>query len=289
MKQALHRLLHPTNRSVRIAVGLLLVALLLLQLLGSQENQATATVQRVEGKASEEIETLARTDHVALLELCKQHLKTHNWDRYTCTFVKQERLDGELGGEQHIDVKFMTTPFSAAMHWTKNAPLGDALLYVQGKYPDEKGRSQMLVRPKSGFLQKLVGGSVLRLPDGRDAMKNTLRPVTSFGFANSIQSLIDIYKIARERNECIEKFDGFAELDGRKCIVLVRLLPRRDDYPAQKTVILIDQEYLLPVQVIGYGWEDDELLCNYEFRKVDFNAELTAEDFTPQANQIQTK
>ena len=59
--------------------------------------------------------------------------------------------------------------FSVAMAWTQNAPLGDRVLYVEGKYDNK-----MMVRPKAPFLQAITGGSVLRKPDGPEAMRNTL-------------------------------------------------------------------------------------------------------------------
>ena len=78
---------------------------------------------------------------------------------FTATFIKQERIKGRLGKEQWIDVSFMDEPFSVAMNWTKNAPVGDRVLYVDGKYG-----GQMLVRPSNGFLRALAP-TVARRPN----------------------------------------------------------------------------------------------------------------------------
>ena len=181
------------------------------------------------------------------------------------------------------------------MRWTKNAPLGDAILYVDGKYPDKKGKSQMVVRPASSFLQRLVG-SVLRLPDGPDAMKNTLRPCTMFGFSNSLKSLIRVYELTRKNKEGTENFGfadkkgnqvQFAKVGGRECLVLVRYLPYRKEYPAKKTLVFIDLEWLVPLRVLGYDW-DDRLSCDYQFHNVDFDVTLRAEDFTPRIQRDQS-
>ncbi len=290
MKKVLDKLIKPTNRGVRIFVGLLLVVLLCVQV-----TQSVATHQDdgrklslVDGSTNNTIQELAENDHVKLLEMCLSEFKKRGISSYTCTFVKQEKIRGRLSKEQHIKAKFMAKPFSVAMRWFKNPPTGDVIVYVKGKYRDTSDHSQMIVRPTSVFLQKLTGGSVLRLPDGPDARRNTLRPVTMFGFENSIKSLLNVYRNAEGNGDCTKQFGGFAEVDGRKCIVLVRFLPDGKKYPAKKTIICIDLEYLLPVRVIGYDW-DDKLICNYEYRDVNFDITLQPEDFTPQANGIRTR
>jgi hypothetical protein len=238
-----------------------------------------------------ELVELARTDHIALLNRCIQRYQAVPVTDYTCTFYKRERLRGSLGEPQLMDVKFMAEPFSVALTWTQNPPLADKALYIEGKWLDENGESQMLVRPKNGFLRALAGDSLLKDPDGAEAMKNTLRPVTQFGFRNTLQALLDIYELARQRGELVERFEGISEVDGRRCLTLVRILPEHEDYPARKTVTCIDVERLLPLKVLGDGWQtnaDGEhiLLADYEYRDVRLNPGLTAEDFTPQANDI---
>lgn len=308
MKTQLRKALRPSNRRIRILVGLLLVSLLVVQVTQSiATGPVSGTTIHAIGKDQivtdepsllNKICDLAETDHLALLKLCQTRLNENNYKQYTATFVKQEQIRGKLGAEQQIKAKFMESPFSVAMTWTKNPPTGNVLVYVDGKYPDKNGKSQMIVQPTNELLRRLVGGSVPRLPDGPDAMRNTLRPCTMFGFRNSLQSLINVYESAREKNESNEQWGyrdkktgqrvKFAEVDGRKCIVLTRFLPKREGYPAKKTFVFIDLEYLLPVRVIGYDW-DDKFFCNYEYRGVNFTAELTPKDFTPAANGIKTK
>ena len=289
MKKTLLKIIRPTNRGVRVLVGLLLVALLCLQMTIAKDENDVSGLDKTDASTSAHIQQLAETDHVKLLEMCLEKFRERNIKSYTCTFVKQEKIRGKLGKRQSIDVNFLAKPFSVAMRWVKNPPMGDMILYVDGKFKDDKtGRSQMMVRPTNAFLRRLTGGFVKRLPDGDDAMKSTLRPCTMFGFENGLKSLLDVYKLARQRGECVERMDGFAKVDGRDCIVLVRFLPERTGYPAKKTIVCIDLEYLLPVRVKGYGW-DDKVNCDYEYRKVNFDAALQAEDFTPKANGFKTR
>jgi hypothetical protein len=307
MKKLLRKAFRPSNRGIRVLVGLLLAGLLIVQATSVATGPSQAGVVAIVGENEivtsepdllKKLCTLAETDHVALLKLCWAELEKGRYDRYTATFIKQEKILGKFGSEQQIQAKFMASPFSVAMKWTKNPPTGNALVYVDGKYPDKNGKSQMIVQPTSDFLRRLLGGSERRLPDGPDAMRNTLRPCTMFGFKNSLKSLLKVYNLAREQGDCVERWGyrdektgqnvKFAEVDGRKCIVLVRFLPKREGYPAKKTLIFIDLEYLLPVRVIGYDW-NDEFFCNYEYRDVDFTADLAAKDFTPAANGIKVK
>jgi len=226
---------------------------------------------------------LARRDHVALLEHCLRHCEA-NYRDFTCTLVKQERMGSRLGKEQTVVAKFMQKPYSVAMHWVKNAPIADRSIYVEGKW-----NNQMMVRP-AGLLS--IAGPQMRKPDDKDVMKNTLRPINKFGFQCSLESLIEVYEQARVQGGLTCEIglvgpDGerseFVEVAGRRALVLVRLLPAKDDYPAKRTEIYIDVDYLVPVLVKGYNW-DNELSSSYLFTDLKFNVGLTDDDFLPEAN-----
>lgn len=281
---SLKRLLGPSNRRARIAVGIFLALLFCIQCTRTQADKAPSKfVTAISGQACgqtsaealSEIEQLARTDHTALLRYCLDHY-SRNYRDYTCTFIKQERLGGTLGEEQWINVKFRDCPFSVAMQWTRNAPIGDRVLFVEGKYG-----GRMLVQPK-GLLANLVG-TVARDPDGPDAMRNTLRPVNLFGFRRGLQSLIDVYEQARRCGDLREEFGGYAELFGRRTLVLVRYLPAKEGYPAYKTTTYIDTDYLVPVAIEGLDWQE-QLSSRYYYKDICFNTALDDEDFLPASN-----
>jgi hypothetical protein len=189
-------------------------------------------------------------------------------------------MGGILGKEQEVNVKFMGEPFSVSMHWIKNQPgWADRVLYVQGKW-----NNQMIVRP-AGLLTFI--GPQFRPPDGPDAMKVTLKPVTAFGIERTLHSLIDGYALARKNGDLRQEFGGYAKVAGRNTLVLVRYLPSKPEYPGWKNLTYIDLEYLEPIMLETYGWDDQHLLtCRYVFRNVKFNVGLTKEDFLPQANEM---
>jgi hypothetical protein len=112
---------------------------------------------------------------------------------YTCTFLKWERINGKQDPGQEINVKFLNEPFSVAMRWQKNPPIGDRCLYVEGKYD-----GNMLVRPK-GMLSLI--GTVRRKPDSPEVMANTLRPISLFGFRRGLESLVQVYELAARQGD----------------------------------------------------------------------------------------
>ena len=282
----LTRLIRPTNRRVRLLVGILLAGLFCVQCSRSEAFRQSRFVVAVSGQAVGENDPavmaegkqLAQNDHIGLLEYCLANYDGRYRD-YTCTMIKQERIRNVVCREQEIAVKFMEEPYSVAMKWTpQTAPIGDRALYVEGK-----NGNQMLVRP-NGLLNQIIG-TVTRPPDGPEAMRSTLRPISQFGFRRSTESLLKVYRQARQAGDLKEAFGGYAQVDGRKAIVLIRYLPAKADYPSHKTVIFIDLEYLVPIAVEGYDW-DGNLACRYVYKDLKFNVGLTSSDFLPTANDM---
>lgn len=268
-------------------VGLLLAVLFCIQCTSSQAVRDSKFVTVIDGQTLggnspevlAKVRKLAQTDHIALLEYCLANYDSRYRD-YTCRFFKHEKIGGQLGQEQRIAVKCKESPYSVAMKWVENPPQADRIVYVEGKYGN-----QMLVRPANAFLRSLVGGTVLRQPDGQEAMESTLRPVNMFGFKRSAKSLLEVYRKAKQAGDLKEEFGGFAKVAGRESIVLVRYLPAKKDYPAHKTLTYVDLEYLVPIGVESFDW-DGKLCFRYIYEDVKFNVGLTSEDFLPKANDM---
>jgi hypothetical protein len=284
----------PTNRRIRLLVGVFLAGLFCIQCTQTQAFRQSKFLVAVNGRAvgqnapevADQLERMAKTDHVALLEYCLAHYNASYYD-YDVTLIKQERLNGKVAPEQWVDVNFKDDPFSVAMTWTKNPPMGDRVLYVEGAH-----NNQMLVRPTSPLL-RAVSPTAVRPPDGEMAMRSTLRPVSQFGFKRGMESLLEVYRQARKNDECVEQFGGYAEVMGRPAIVLVRYLPNKSQYPASKTVIAIDLDYLVPICIEGYDWNEQEtdwsqrLICRYAYTNIHFNVGHTDVDFLANRHDMQ--
>ena len=274
-----------TNRRVRLLVGLLVAGLLFAHLSGQMEARprsaeayalADETVHLADRDLQSRMERWAATDHVKLLELCLEHYRRNIHD-YRCTFTKQERIGGTLRGAQEMAVKFLHEPFSVAMRWTRNAPVGDRILYVDGKYAGD-----MLIHLKSGFLRAVAGDPVRRKPDCAEAMKKTRRPVTMFGFENALQSLLEVYRAAADSGDLSQSFEGYFEMAGRKTIKLCRVLPPKEGYPAHRTFVYVDLEHLVPICIEAHDWKG-KLTSQYRYSDVQFNVGLRPADFEPEA------
>lgn len=283
----LKRVFRLTNNRVRLFVGVLLATLFCIQCNNSEGVRNTIevpvviagqTIGTTADRVEKELEHLARTDHIALLRKSIARYDASVQD-YTCLFIKQEQIGGRMRPGQHIRVKFMEKPFSVAMKWVKNTPLGDRVIYIKGE-----NNGMMLIRPKG--IWKTLLGTVVRDPESKQVMANTLRPVTQFGFRRSLESLVEVYELAEKRGEAVNTFQGYGEIDGQKVFVLQRMLPARDDYPAKKTLVYLSVDHLSPLGVDGWDW-DDQLFCSYRFQDVKYNVGLTAKDFAPEANGMQ--
>jgi hypothetical protein len=280
----LRRILNPTDRRVRLLAGLLPLGLLFMQCVSNSVTPAgqasgVAVAKPIAApRGAADLEGLARTDHMALLQYCLDNYRGKYTD-YTCTFTKQERIGGVLGAEQEIHVRFRDSPFSEALTWVANPPRCDRLLYVEGW-----NNNDMLARPTSSLLQALVPKGVSRRPDDEAARKVTLRTVDQFGFERGLKSLLAVYQEGKKGGDLREEFGGYYTVDGRDTLMLTRYLTtKRKDYPACKTLTYIDVKYLVPVMVEGYDWGAGDFLCRYAFSDVKFNVGLTGADFTPES------
>jgi hypothetical protein len=268
-----------------LGVGLILAVLLCIQCTRSSAFRAHSLVRPASawpagGSADERVrrlEKLAATDHVALLKLALEHYRD-NYQDYTCTFIKQERIHGRLLPEEWVGVKFAERPFSVVMAWIKNPARADRILYVKGKY-----NGQMLIRPHGWFAQRITGGTATRDPESKEVLANTLRPVTMFGFRRCMESLLRVYELAESRGEARNRFCGYSEVAGRRALVLERRLPLRKDYPARTTIWYLDVQHLVPLGLMAYDW-DEQLTCSYLYKDIRFNVGLDEEDFAPEAN-----
>ncbi len=271
-------MIHLGGRRVRTVIVVLL-AILSAAVWAQGQNgiwQADAFRTKSPDELIRQIVALAKNDHIALLEMAVERYDRTIRD-YSGTFIKQERIKGELGPVQVIAFKFRQEPFSLFMEWKEN-PLGaDRLLYVEGQNDDK-----MLVHP-TGLLKWL---KCLKLSsNGKQARKSTLRPCEKFGFRRNMLEALKVYRLAKKNAELTIKSWGPETIDGREYLILERTLPEKKGYPTARLVVRLDMEYILPVQITCYDWEGN-LISRYTFGDLKFNTNLTDRDFHPKANNL---
>ncbi len=200
---------------------------------------------------------------------------------YVCNFTKQELLGGRLGKEQLAQAKFREGPFSVYMHITQNPTKARRLLYVKDGIV-KKGRQQMVVQPE-GPIARLLVNSVERPIDGKDARRSARKTIADFGFARSLDLLIEFADLAKEMGRLDIRYIGEGEIDGRPTYIIERLSPIDDTsypWPDARVIVHMDQEWHLPVAC--YSYEDLEathLLGKYIYTNVRLNVGLQPTDF----------
>ncbi len=195
---------------------------------------------------------------------------------YTVTFTKHERVNGDLMPRETVFMKFQK-PFKIYMKWLDGAKEGQEVLFVKG----ENG-NRMLAHP--GFAGTIGGMINLILPtfaispDGPSAMQGNRHPITGAGIGMLIEKIIRVNSKALADNDLSLTHKGDVEVDGRPSVLVERILPQKDGYPAHRTHYYIDKEYNLPVKVVLRDWSG-RLTASYEYTALVLNPGLKPADF----------
>lgn len=239
--------------------------------------------------AADPFEALARRDPLQALYVALDECNRLVTD-YTCTFIKQEQVQGKLTKQQQIDVKCRTEPFSVLMDWVVNPDKAKRALYVAGKWKNRRGGEQAYVDPTGWAVDLLLGkkGGILQDIHGAGAKAVARRSIDQFGFANTLRLLIKYSAIAQSRDELQLTYEGRSELTGRPTLVFKRILPYTGDdgeYPDLLALVHLDQETHLPIGVFTWGDVDkQDFLGSYETRDINLNQGFDADAFSKEAN-----
>jgi len=132
----------------------------------------------------------------------------------------------------------------------------------------------------------VVRGVAVRPPDGTEAMKETLRPVTAFGFERTLRVVIDSYILARKNGDLRQEFGGYAKIMGempwswRNTSSEARV-PRQQDPDVYRCGI----PDACRARSIRMGRQAPAHVP-IRFHNVKLNAGLTEKAFVPEANEM---
>ena len=210
-----------------------------------------------------------------------------NIDNYRVSFEKRERIGGDIGDVEVMDVKVRHTPtFSIYMKW-KNGDTGRQVLYN-----DEYDDKMMIV--KLGGLKGRILPPLKLNPLGTEATAGARYPVTEAGIAGMIRQMITHRENDLRHGQGVECV-RLANLvfDERECYCFKYEYSAREfNELYRKSVVLMDSRFHVPLKVTNYTWSDnaegltpealDEmtLIEDYAFRQLDLGAQLVAEDFS---------
>jgi hypothetical protein len=222
------------------------------------------------------------------IRVCKASIEEmdRNIRDYSCTFVKQERIDGELAERQHILMKVLHEPFSVYMSFLKPHQ-GREVVWVAGQ-----NNNQLVVREAG--MKRLLGKMNLD-PEGALAMSGQKYPITRVGIRNLTASLARQMEEDTKYGEC-EVTSKAEKINGRPAtmVQVIHPIPRRN-FRAHVARVFFDEELGIPIHYDAYLWPDqpggrptlDEsftytnLKINNGFTVRDFDANNNPEIFKP--------
>jgi hypothetical protein len=221
-----------------------------------------------------------------VIRVCKASLEEmdRNLHDYSCTFVKQERIDGELGEPQHIFLKVRHEPFSVYMSFLKPYQ-GREVLYVAGQ-----NNGEMVVR-EAGF--KRVLGKMNLDPQGAVAMRGQKYPITRVGIYNLTAQLLRNLEAESKYGECevVHNANPKIKISGRPATMVQVTHPvRRQNYfRAHIARLFFDNELGIPIHYDAYLWpqqpgERPPLDESFTYTNLKINNGYTARDFDANNN-----
>lgn len=200
---------------------------------------------------------------------------------YSCTFVKRERIDGELGDQQFIFMKVMQEPFSVYMSFLKPST-GREVLYVAGQNDGK------LVALDVGVKRYL--GKISLDPNGAMAMKGQKHPITSVGIRNLTEKLIKLHEDELQYQECEVTVNPSVPIITRNTTMVQVVHPTpRKTFKNHVARIFIDNELHVPIHYDAYSWPTENggqplLEESYTYQNLKLNNNFTGRDFDPNNN-----
>src|SRR5262245_28685808 len=229
--------------------------------------------QRPETKPPDD--PLPEKDPHAFVEKCLQRYDQAGIKGYTCRFIKQERIDGELKPTEKIDVAFRAAPLGVFFDWVEGARKATRVLYAEGENDD-----QMLCRP-SGLAGKLLS-VVSRDPEGSDAKQSGRYSIKAFGMRQATVNTLAAWRAARDHGTLKVAYLGVRKLreaDDRPCYTLRRTCAKPEEDGVLEGTFYFDTETWWQIGTVLKG-ADGKLIGSYFFRDVRVNPAFKPSQFT---------
>ncbi len=213
----------------------------------------------------------------AAIRVCKASLEEidRNVRDYSCTLIKRERVNGELGEHQHIFLKVRHEPFSVYMNFMKPFQ-GREVVYVDGQYNNE------LVVLEAGW--KRVAGKLHLDPNGARAMNGQNHPITKVGIRNLTAKLIRRMEADTKYAEC--EVLTKEEKVGARPVTMVQVIHPvpRQNFDAHIARVFFDNELGIPIHYDSLLWPQQQggqppLEESFTYTNLKINNGFTARDF----------
>jgi hypothetical protein len=197
---------------------------------------------------------------------------------YTCTFVKQEVVNGKLLPENIKAMKVRSQPFSVYFKWQAPKSLeGQECCFVAG-------RNNNLMRVHSAGVLGAIGFVNIEMNDSR-VLASSRHPITEAGIGSLIERLAKRWPEEQTRQRT-QVLIGEYEFARRRCTRVETVNPntRPGEFYCYRSVIYFDQQTKLPIRAEAFGWPNDkhpegERFEVYSYLDLKFNVGLRDADF----------
>jgi uncharacterized protein DUF1571 len=195
---------------------------------------------------------------------------------YTCSFQKQERIEGDLGEPQNISLRVLSQPFAVYMYF--NQPYtGREVLYVDGQHDND------LMVLDCGFKRHL--GKLTLDPKGTFAMSGQKYPITNVGIRYLVAEYINVATADLQFGESEVKTNPNIAIGGRPTTLIQTTHPvARKNFRAYVSRIFLDNELRVPIHYDAYSWPEKPgdkppLEESYTYAQLKLNTGLAPADF----------
>ncbi len=193
---------------------------------------------------------------------------------YECKFLKQERIDGELQGEETIHLKYRENPKGVYMKWLAGPFKGRELIYNENL---EKEKIRVREAGLLGVIPVWINlNSSL-------AMRGTNHTVQEVGMRYLLGMIKTDWQKSHKTGDLTRKNYGIQKLGGHNVYVMESIQQKNPnvDYYCHKLRHYIDYTRSMEIKAEVYGW-DNQLLERYTYLNIKLNTDLTDKDFDPE-------
>ena len=189
---------------------------------------------------------------------------------YSCTFTRQERMNGTLSAEQVAEMKVRVQPYSVYVRFAKpDAVAGLEMAYVTGSR-----LGKVRYRPAGA---KGVNGFTSVALDDPKLMAEMRHPLTEHGIGPMLDLLTSVAAREKVLGNPVEVFTADYQFAGRNATryeVFTRR-PHAHRY-AYRTLVYVDKETKLPVRFEAYdqpkaGLSSGDMLEAYSYSEIKLN------------------
>jgi len=193
---------------------------------------------------------------------------------YTCLFVKQEMLHGQLQPQNLINMWVRTKPFSVYLNWKQPRDMvGQEACYVAG-------RNNGMIRVHSTGLLGAVGFVSLDPRDPR-CLENSRHALTEAGIGHLIDRFSERWEMESRLNKTSARVAEY-DYDKRRCLRVETIHPDNTgkQFSFYRSVVYFDKSNHLPIRVENYDWPrpggnpNGTLLESYSYASLRLNVRI---------------